>query len=204
MNVRAINQVGAMNQEIERKFLVKGEVWRSLGPPKHYRQGYIYTDDSTVVSVVANDVVIADERLMVNSPDLALFQSQDGQIHSQAGNTIRIRIAGTTGYLTFKTKTVGISRNELEVEIPLDQATRLLDQVCQQPQIEKYRYRIEIGDLVWEVDDFQGENRGLILAEVELQDENQIVTIPDWIGEEVTGDRRYYNSKLAKHPFSRW
>ncbi len=202
--------VGAMNQEIERKFLVKGEVWRSLGPPKHYRQGYIYTDDSTVVSVVGNDVVIAneliaDERLIVNSPkDLALFQSQDGQIRSQSGNTIRIRIAGTTGYLTLKTKTIGISRNELEVEIPLDQATRLLDHVCQQPQIEKYRYRIEIGDLVWEVDDFQGENRGLILAEVELHDENQTIAIPDWIGEEVTGDRRYYNSKLAKHPFSRW
>jgi CYTH domain-containing protein len=80
----------------------------------------------------------------------------------------------------------------------------MLDSLCLQPLIEKYRYRIEHGGLVWEVDEFLGENQGLILAEVELADERQRIPLPDWAGEEVSHDPRYYNANLVRHPFSKW
>jgi adenylate cyclase len=80
----------------------------------------------------------------------------------------------------------------------------LLDQVCNQPQVEKMRSRIAIGDLVWEVDEFLGSSLGLIIAEVELKSADQVVVVPDWVGEEVSSDRRYFNSYLAKNPFCTW
>ncbi len=154
-----------MGTEIERKFLVRGESWRSLAEGVVYRQGYIAS-------------------------------SQDC--------TVRVRIAGERGYLTLKGATQGISRPEYEYAIPLQDATELLNTLCQGPLIEKTRYRIAWGDLVWEVDEFTGENQGLIMAEVELSDPNQTVALPDWIGEEVSGDPRYFNANLAKHPFRNW
>ncbi len=95
-------------------------------------------------------------------------------------------------------------RPEYEYEIPLADVKEILDRLCERPLIEKTRYRIQFGGLTWEVDEFEGENRGLITAEVELTDENQEVSLPDWIGAEVTGDPRYFNSNLVAHPFSRW
>jgi len=118
--------------------------------------------------------------------------------------TVRVRIAGEQGYLTLKTPTVGISRREFEYPIPLTDADELLDLLCDRPIIEKTRYRIMVGTLLWEVDEFAGENQGLILAEVELVEEEQAIELPDWIGEEVSGDRRYFNSCLAQHPFTKW
>ncbi|MGB5594324.1 MAG: CYTH domain-containing protein [Crocosphaera sp.] len=118
--------------------------------------------------------------------------------------TIRVRIIGTDAYLTIKSKTEGISRNEFEYSIPLEDAEIMLNTLCNRPLIEKIRYKVIQEELVWEVDEFQGENEGLILAEVELKDENQTINLPDWVGEEVTHDSRYYNVNLAKHPYQIW
>ncbi len=118
--------------------------------------------------------------------------------------TIRVRVIGTDAYLTIKGKTEGISRNEFEYSIPLEDAEIMLKTLCNRPLIEKIRYKVIQEELVWEVDEFQGENEGLILAEVELKDENQTINLPDWVGEEVTYDSRYYNVNLAKHPYQTW
>jgi adenylate cyclase len=196
-----------MAKEIERKFLVKGDAWRGLGEAKHYRQGYIETGEALHVSYESGVLVIRHgsvvERIEAG-PDLSAFLDEEGQIKSDSGNTIRVRIAGSTGYFTLKTQTIGISRDEFEVRIELEQAKRLLDQVCNQPQVEKMRSRIAIGDLVWEVDEFLGSSLGLIIAEVELKSADQVVVVPDWVGEEVSSDRRYFNSYLAKNPFCGW
>ena len=153
-----------MGKEIERKFLVKGDKWRSLGKGVLYRQGYIPTSGK---------------------------------------ETVRVRIVGDTGYLTIKGATVGKARMEFEYPIPLQDAEEMLDHLCTFPLIEKKRYKIKQGDLVWEVDEFSGENEGLIIAEVELETENQTITLPDWIDREVS-DPKYYNANLAKHPYSQW
>ena len=116
---------------------------------------------------------------------------------------MRVRVAGNNGYLTIKGITTGMSRPEFEYDIPLDDARKLLE-MCEKPLIEKNRRVIPIGELTWEVDEFLGENAGLIVAEVELDSTDQEINLPDWIGSEVTDDHRYFNSKLAKHPFSQW
>lgn len=128
---------------------------------------------------------------------------RQGYIASQ-GATVRVRIAGNQGYLTIKGPTVNFSRSEFEYPIPLADAEEMLDTLCDRPLIEKTRYKIEWSGLVWEVDEFAGANQGLIIAEVELTDEAQQVEIPDWVGTEVTGDVRYFNSYLIKHPFAEW
>ncbi|UKP00484.1 CYTH domain-containing protein [Nostoc sp. UHCC 0870] len=128
---------------------------------------------------------------------------RQGYISSQ-GATVRIRIVGNQGYLTIKGPTINYSRSEFEYQIPLADAQEMLDTLCVRPLIEKTRYKINVGGLVWEVDDFAGANQGLILAEVELTDEAQQIELPQWIGEEVSGDLKYYNSYLVKHPFSEW
>lgn len=117
---------------------------------------------------------------------------------------MRVRIAGDQAYLTIKGATAGIARAEYEYAIPLNHAQELLQTLCEPPLIEKTRYRVEWGGLLWEIDEFSGENQGLIVAEVELVDETQAIALPDWIGAEVSHDDRYYNANLAKHPYSRW
>ncbi len=129
---------------------------------------------------------------------------RQGYLTSGEGCTVRVRVAGEQGYLTIKSATTGISRAEYEYAIPLVEAMELLDRLCQRPLIEKTRYRIPWQTVVWEVDEFAGENQGLIMAEVELTDPDQALDLPDWIGEEVSGDSRYFNSNLVKHPFREW
>jgi adenylate cyclase len=128
---------------------------------------------------------------------------RQGYISSENA-TVRVRIVGNQGYLTIKGPTVNYSRSEFEYLIPLADAQEMLDTLCVRPLIEKARYKINIGDLVWEVDEFAGANQGLILAEVELTDESQQIELPNWIGEEVSGNPKYYNSYLVKHPFCEW
>lgn len=128
---------------------------------------------------------------------------RQGYISSQNA-TVRVRIVGNQGYLTIKGPTVNYSRSEFEYLIPLADAQEMLDTLCVRPLIEKTRYKINVGDLVWEVDEFAGSNQGLILAEVELTDESQQIELPNWIGEEVSGNPKYYNSYLVKHPFCEW
>lgn len=153
-----------MAQEIERKFLVTGDDYRSY-PATYYKQGYITTAKSGVV---------------------------------------RVRIVDKDAYLTIKGENHGATRSEYEYKIPLSDAEEMLATLCQQPLITKYRYRCAIGNLVWEIDEFLEENLGLIIAEVELPNENYSLTPPSWIGCEVTSDSRYYNSSLVTYPYSTW
>lgn len=126
-----------------------------------------------------------------------------GYLNSDANNTVRVRIAGERAMLTVKGPTKGMRRLEFEYEVPVADAKEMLE-LCSEPPVEKHRTRIPAGDLVWEVDEFLGSNAGLILAEVELESEDQSIELPQWIGDEVTGDPRYFNSRLAKCPFSTW
>jgi adenylate cyclase len=129
---------------------------------------------------------------------------RQGYLSTVKERTVRVRTVGDKGFITIKGITVGATRSEYEYEIPLADANEILDKLCERPLIEKTRYRIPQGGLLWEIDEFEGENRGLVMAEVELKDENQFVTLPSWTGQEVTRDPRYFNANLVAHPFSRW
>ena len=127
-----------------------------------------------------------------------------GYLCASKERSVRVRIAGYKGYLTVKGATIGAVRSEYEYEIPIIDARSLLTELCQQPLIEKKRYTIPFCGCTWEVDEFFGLNNGLIVAEIELETEDQLFARPDWIGEEVTGDPRYYNAALCVAPFTTW
>jgi CYTH domain-containing protein len=127
-----------------------------------------------------------------------------GYICSGSGRTVRVRIAGDKAYLTIKGKSSGISRTEFEYPLPLADAQAMLDELCEKPIIHKKRHRKEYGGFLWEIDEFYGDNLGLVLAEIELEDENQIFPRPDWLGREVSGDSRFYNASLRLNPFKNW
>ncbi len=154
-----------MAKEIERKFLVKQDLWQPGERHKLYKQGYLSLDPE---------------------------------------RNVRVRSNGERAFLTIKGKTRGATRSEFEYEIPPGDAEQMLDTLCHQPVIEKTRYEIEYAGFVWEVDVFHGDNAGLILAEIELEHETQTVKLPEWAGQEVTGDPRYYNAYLAQHPYRSW
>lgn len=128
-----------------------------------------------------------------------------GYLNSNPERTVRVRIKGNQGYLTIKGKgnETGMSRLEWEKEIPIDEAKMLLN-LCESGVISKVRYEVKFGNHVYEVDEFFGENEGLILAEIELQSEEEVFEKPDWLGEEVTNSEKYYNSYLSKKPFINW
>lgn len=149
--------------EIERKFLVVNDEWRSA-PAVYFCQGYLNRDRT---------------------------------------RTVRVRIAGTTGYLTIKGVSKGATRAEFEYEIPLEDAKQLL-RLCDGPLIEKHRRKVTHEGMLWEVDEFLGDNQGLVVAEIELTSEEQAFSKPDWVGVEVTADERYYNSNLSVMPYKRW
>ena len=153
-----------MAEEIERKFLLKNDTWKTAASGTRFRQGYLST---------------VKER------------------------TVRVRLEGDRGFLTVKGLSTGAVRKEYEYEIPVQEAGALLN-LCEQPLIEKTRYRIENKGLTWEVDEFEGKNRGLILAEIELDSEDQEIELPCWIGREVTDDPKYFNANLVKNPFNTW
>lgn len=131
---------------------------------------------------------------------------KQGYIISSKERTVRVRIAGGKGIITIKglLPNGGLGRAEYEYEIPLTDAEELFETICLPEKIEKTRYKIPFGAHVWEVDVFHGTNEGLIVAEVELQSEDEQPEIPDWAGEEVSHDPRYFNAKLAEEPFSTW
>ncbi|GAB4338912.1 MAG: CYTH domain-containing protein [Calditrichia bacterium] len=129
---------------------------------------------------------------------------RQGYLSTVKERVVRVRTVNDKGFLTIKGINRGATRLEFEYEIPVADAKEMLEKLCLRPLIEKTRYVVEYGGLKWEVDEFAGENEGLILAEVELEDEQQKVELPDWIGEEVTGDPRYFNSNLIKNPYTSW
>ena len=129
---------------------------------------------------------------------------RQGFLSTEPERTVRVRVAGAHGFITVKGKTVGATREEFEYEIPLLDAQRMLDGLCKRPLIEKVRHTLTIGRHVWEVDVFEGENAGLRVAEVELESEEEAFEEPDWAGEEVTDDPRYFNSNLVAAPYGTW
>lgn len=156
-----------MAQEIERKFLVNSDAFKSESAKQtRITQGYL---------------------------------------SSVPERTVRVRIKGSKGYLTIKGigNASGASRYEWEREIPVAEVEELL-RICEPGVIDKSRYEVKSGAFTFEVDEFYGENQGLILAEVELSSEDDRFEKPQWLGEEVTGDVRYYNSMLMKNPYSKW
>ena len=128
---------------------------------------------------------------------------RQGYLSRHRERTVRVRTAGERGYLTIKGSSRGAARSEYEYEIPHGEALELLA-LCEKPIIEKVRYRIAYQGVVWEVDEFGGENRGLVVAEVELATEDQAIQLPPWVGAEVTTEEKYYNSSLVRHPYSQW
>ena len=155
-----------MAQEIERKFLVKGDFKADSFKATRITQGYL---------------------------------------SSVPERPVRVRVKGEKGYITIKGKgnDSGASRYEWEKEIPVDEVKELL-KLCEPGIIDKTRYLVKAGEHTFEVDEFYGENEGLVMAEVELKDENENFIKPAWLGEEVTGDVKYYNSMLMKHPYTKW
>lgn len=128
-----------------------------------------------------------------------------GYLNSDPERTVRIRIKGEIGFLTIKGKgnETGTTRLEWETEMALFEAKPLLA-ICEKGIIDKIRYEVEVGKHTYEIDEFFGDNHGLIVAEIELNDENETFEKPSWLGKEVTNDERYYNAYLSKKPFSEW
>ncbi len=151
--------------EIERKFLTKGNDWKTQTKGIRYCQGYLPVSGECIV---------------------------------------RVRTAGNKGFITVKGRTVGASRTEYEYEIPAADAEAMLKDFCDKPLIEKLRYKVDYAGMTWEVDEFFGDNAGLITAEIELSSESQPIELPPWVGIEVTGDHRYSNSNLGKNPYRNW
>ena len=129
---------------------------------------------------------------------------RQGYLSTVKERTVRVRTVGDRGFLTIKGVTVGVTRSEFEYSIPTADADALLNDLCEKPLIEKTRYKIQHAGLTWEIDEFFGENQGLVVAEVELKDEHQAIDRPTWVGKEVSGDPRYFNSNLIKTPFTQW
>ena len=154
-----------MGKEIERKYLVTGNAFKSQGKAIFIHQGFLSTEKERVV---------------------------------------RVRIKGGKGYITIKGISVGVTRSEFEYEIPLKDAKYMLDNLCIKPTIEKHRYILDYKGFTWEVDEFHGENEGLVVAEIELPSEDTEFGLPDWIGKEVTDDPRYYNANLIARPYRQW
>ena len=152
-----------MALEIERKFLVRVDTWKSARGT-FLSQGYLCRDNN---------------------------------------RTIRVRIAGDTAQLTIKGVSHGISRREFEYAIPVDEARELMA-MCEEAPVEKIRREVIYAGMTWEVDEFLGDNAGLVIAELELESEDQRFERPNWLGEEVTGDPKYYNANLVINPYKNW
>lgn len=129
---------------------------------------------------------------------------RQGYLSSLPTSSIRIRVSDNHAWLNIKSATIGTQRHEYEYEIPLPDADELLTTLCKKPLIEKIRHFVEDNNKIWEIDEFEGENEGLIIAEIELSETGETFTKPAWLGAEVTDDLRYYNNNLALHPYSEW
>jgi len=132
------------------------------------------------------------------------YRIRQGYIGEIGKASVRIRVQDEKANINIKSATLAMRRMEYEYEIPLDEALQMLDQLCNQPQVDKTRYIVEQGKHKWEIDEFYGDNEGLVVAEIELSDEHEIFEKPEWIGKQVTDDARYYNVNLIKQPFKDW
>ncbi|MDR1312085.1 MAG: CYTH domain-containing protein [Burkholderiaceae bacterium] len=155
-----------MGVEIERKFLLADDSWRTQADAGHIiRQGYLCSDPMRLV---------------------------------------RVRVMDEQAFITVKRSVDGLFRNEWEYAIPLADAREMLDNLCERPLIEKVRYHVVHAGMLWEIDEFDGENAGLRVAEIELASVDQVFDPPAWLGREVTADKRYYNASLVQYPYQAW
>lgn len=154
-----------MPKEIERKFLVKGNDYRSFVKSVKINQGYV---------------------------------------SQQADCVVRVRVQDDNAYLTLKGRQKGITRDEFEYEIPISEAKEILKTLCLGGRVEKIRYEGEVNKRIWVVDEFLGDNLGLVLAEIELDSEDEEIQLPEWIEREVSHDFRYSNAELSKRPYKTW
>ncbi len=155
----------------------------------------------SVAKEVERKYIVKDESFKKISQSVLYKQ---GYLSVNADAVVRIRVIGRRAYITIKGRGTGITRTEYEYEIPDSDANEMLDTLCQKPIIQKYRYKVPHEGFIWEVDEFIGENEGLVVAEIELEDEKQVFTEPDFVGAEVTHDARYYNSNLVNNPYKNW
>lgn len=153
-------------------------------------------------------VEIERKFLLANEQWRELVQSRSKYIQGYLSRcperTVRVRVVDDRAWLTIKGKNIRSVRSEYEYPIPLTDALEMLAQLCEHPVIEKWRHCINIDTHLWEIDEFLGENSGLIVAEIELKQENEVFARPDWLGTEVTDDNRYFNSCLISHPYQEW
>lgn len=129
---------------------------------------------------------------------------RQGYLPTRDHRTVRVRVVDQQGYLTLKGPTQGLTRSEFEYAIPASDAVVMLETLCEPPLIEKRRYCLKVGDHQWEIDEFLGDNAGLVLAEIELSSETEAFQRPPWLGTEVSHDPRYYNANLVRHPYKTW
>jgi adenylate cyclase len=129
---------------------------------------------------------------------------RQGYLYFQEDGVVRIRIAGDEAFLTVKVRKDDFNTLEYEYEIPIEDAEDMLERLCDRPPVEKKRYRISHAGMVWEVDEFSGDNEGLLIAEIELEYEKQMFDIPSWVGREVTGEKKYLNAYLYRNPYKNW
>lgn len=129
---------------------------------------------------------------------------KQGYLNSQKERVVRVRIEGDRAKLTIKGPSVGVTRSEFEYTIPVEDAALLLDNLCEQPLIDKHRHKEVHGGKTWEIDVFHGDNEGLVVAEIELASEDEKFAAPAWAVREVSSDSRYFNSNLLKHPYKNW
>ena len=150
------------------------------------------------------------ERKFLVSDDSWEADAHRGTIYRQGylpcveTSSVRVRVAADKGYLNIKSAVFSVIRKEFEYEIPLHDAEDLLNTLCQKPLIEKIRYLVDCGQHTWEVDVFEGENDGLVIAEVELKSPDEPLELPSWAGQEVSEDPRYYNPYLIERPYKTW
>lgn len=136
-----------------------------------------------------------------------VYRSQrlrQGYLVSDRVRSVRIRLAGDAAWLNIKSGTLGVCRREYDYAIPAADAQKLLDRLCRQPLLEKTRHWLRYGGHTWEIDVFEGDNTGLVLAEIELTEPSENFARPPWLGEEVSHDPRYYNPSLVEHPYKDW
>jgi len=191
-----------MGTEIERKFLTISDEWRKNARGVSYVQGYLDEVRSVRVNLMGDYGVIT-----VKGAKNFVYKIPAEEARGILGlpdKIVRARIAGDKGCLTIKGEAKGISRPEFEYEIPKADAAEMQKTICRDSLVEKTRYKVPFAGLTWEVDEFAGANKGLVVAEVELPSADHPVTLPPWVGADVSQDKRYTNAELSKTPYTQW
>lgn len=183
---------------IAKKGIVKSNNLKNL----YYLRTQIIKKGIVMGKEIERKYLVTDNQYRIQS---CVTYIQQGYLISQKERVVRVRIKGDKGYVTIKGENIGATRSEYEYAIPVVDAKEIIENLCEKPIIEKNRYIYKAEDgHVWEIDEFLGDNQGLVVAEIELSDEREEFTLPKWIGEDVTYDARYYNSNLIKNPYKNW